>query len=177
MFVVVGLGNPGIQYQNTRHNVGFLFLDSLAHEAQLKWSSSPFQALTAKGLWRGKNVILVQPQTYMNLSGSCVRKVLSFFKIPESHMAVAFDDLDLPNGKVKTRLGGSHGGHNGIRSILEHAADDRFFRIKIGIGKPEYKSATHNWVLGKIPDADLIFFQEQSFPLAQERLENFLKTS
>lgn len=175
MFVLVGLGNPGSEYETTRHNAGFLLLDSLADEAKISVSQSKFKALFGKGRLFNQDVLLVKPQTYMNLSGHSVQQFLSYFKIPESHLIVLFDDLDLEPGIVKMRLGGGHGGHNGIRSILECLSSDKFYRIKLGIGRPAHKNATSNWVLNPFTKHELSVLQNDMFAVAKDRIQAIFK--
>lgn len=176
VFIIVGLGNPGKQYENTRHNIGFMLLDEIATQAQAHFSfHNKSNAFLAKTLWQSREVILVKPQTYMNLSGACVGHLLSYFKVPEKNLVVIFDDLDQSHGAVKMRIGGGHGGHNGVRSILEHTPSDKFYRIKIGIGKPIHKSATTSWVLNKFSADELKILETDSFPSALGRLLEILR--
>lgn len=176
MFVLVGIGNPGAEYQNTRHNAGFLFIDSLADEFKISISQKKFKALIGRGKINGHDVLLVKPQTFVNLSGDSVQQILSYFKIPETNLIVVFDDLDLQHGQVKTRFGGGHGGHNGIRSILECLPSDKFYRVKIGIGKPIHKNATADWVLHSFNDEELNTLTKDVFPIAKERILNMMRT-
>ena len=175
MFILVGLGNPGHNYENTRHNIGFMLLDQIAAESGVFLSQNRFGALTARAKWQSYDVFLMKPQEYMNLSGSSVQQALSFFKIEEEDLIVIFDDLDQPHGAVKTRLGGGHGGHNGIRDILDKTSSDKFYRVKIGIGKPEHKGATANWVLGKFTSSEMETLEKESFPLAKSRIFETMK--
>lgn len=176
VFVLVGLGNPGAQYHETRHNVGFMLLDRIAEEQG------------ASGLWQGKfkadtnrvrlfdsEFILVKPQTFMNLSGDPVSKVLQFFKVPPERLIVVFDDLDQEPGAVRMRSGGGHGGHNGVRDILAKLGTETFHRIKIGIGKPEHKGQTAGWVLHRFSQAEFEHLKKESFPTALERLQGIVK--
>ena len=177
MFVLVGLGNPGVEYKTTRHNAGFLLLDSLAEDAGISVSQSKFKALFGKGCLFGKDVLLVKPQTYMNLSGHSVQQVLSYFKVPESKLLVLFDDLDVAPGIVRMRFGGGHGGHNGVRSLLESLSSDKFYRIKLGIGKPSHKHAISNWVLHPFTPQEMHILQKDMFPVAKARIESIIKES
>lgn len=136
MYLVVGLGNPGAQYDGTRHNVGFYFLDYLAGRLDLSFSESKWQAATAKtSLWQ-KNILLMKPGTFMNRSGDAVVPLVHFFKIQTEKIVVIHDDIDVPFGRIKAVSGGGAGGHNGIRSIIEKLGTDAFSRIKIGVGRP-----------------------------------------
>lgn len=177
-FVIVGLGNPGQQYEDTRHNVGFMLVDEIAQEANASFAfQSKFNAFVVKTTWHGIDIILAKPQTYMNLSGESVRLILSYFKVTEQNLIVVSDDLDQAHGAVKMRIGGGHGGHNGIRSILEHTASDKFCRVKVGIGKPTHKGATANWVLHKFSNDELSSLQKESFLTAKNRILDYMKNS
>jgi PTH1 family peptidyl-tRNA hydrolase len=149
-FVIAGLGNPGPQYQWTRHNAGFLFLDRLANLEQIPVTRKAFSGLTGEWNYRGKRQILLKPQTFMNLSGRSVMQALQFYKLPLSHLIVIHDELDLPFGTVRLKQGGGHGGHNGLRSIMEQLGRGDFLRLRIGIGRPPHGD-TVNYVLGTIP--------------------------
>ena len=148
-WLVVGLGNPGARYESTRHNMGFLALDRLAEREKLRFNKLRFKAWTAE--WKlGKDKVLVmKPQTYMNLSGESVGAAARFYKIPADHILVVSDDIALPVGKLRLRAAGSAGGHNGLKNIIRHLGSDRFPRIKVGVGMPqnaEYDIA--DWVTG-----------------------------
>lgn len=174
MLALVGLGNPGSQYQETRHNAGFLFIDSLAKELSISLSEKKFDAFFGRGKLNDQDIVLLKPQTYMNRSGLSVQKALAFFKIPENQLIVIFDDLDLSFGQIKTRFGGGHSGHNGVRSLLECLPSDKFYRVKIGIGRPIYKQDTANWVLQQFQPDELATLQNEVFPIAKTRILNFL---
>ncbi len=150
MFIIAGLGNPGSQYQWTRHNAGFLFLDRLAHLENITITRKTFSGLV--GEWKQDNDrhILLKPQTFMNLSGRAVMQALQFYKLPLSRLIVVHDELDLPFGTVRFKQGGGHGGHNGLRSIMEQLGKGDFIRLRIGIGRPPHGD-TVNYVLGNIP--------------------------
>jgi len=150
MFIIAGLGNPGSQYQWTRHNAGFLFLDRLAHLENTAITRKNFSGLV--GEWKQGNDrhILLKPQTFMNLSGRAVMQALQFYKLPLSRLIVVHDELDLPFGTVRFKQGGGHGGHNGLRSIMEQLGKGDFIRLRIGIGRPPHGD-TVNYVLGNIP--------------------------
>ncbi len=139
MKVIVGLGNPGGQYAETRHNIGFVVVDSLAEELKLEYRSK-FQGLLGEGKLDGEKIFLLKPQTYMNLSGRSVRELANFMKIPVGDILTIHDDMDLPFGKMRLRSSGSPGGHNGIRSIIGELGTEEFWRLKIGVGRPP-----HNW--------------------------------
>ena len=149
-WLVVGLGNPGVKYESTRHNMGFLVADKLAQNEKLKFNKLRFKAWTATWEVGGEKVLLMKPQTYMNLSGEAVGQAARFYKIPADHVLVISDDIALPAGKLRIRAGGSAGGHNGLKNIIQHLGTDRFPRIKVGVGSPQ--QAEHDiadWVTGK----------------------------
>jgi len=134
--MVAGLGNPGANYENTRHNVGFMVVDELARRWDCPLAASKWRALCGQTQWQGRRIVLVQPQTFMNLSGMAVRQVLHFFKIPPASLLVIHDDLDMAFARLKLVYGGGAGGHKGILSIGQELADTGFYRLKIGIGRP-----------------------------------------
>mgnify|MGYP000442268306 CR=1 FL=1 len=138
MKLILGLGNPGRGYHWTRHNAGFLLLDGLAKKHGIEVSRRGLKSLYGRGRIGTEEVVLAKPQTFMNLSGEAARRLLQFFKIPTENMIVLHDDLDLPPGKPRIRLRGGHGGHKGIRSIVEALGDDGFVRFKMGIGRPAH---------------------------------------
>lgn len=146
--LVVGLGNPDRKYLNTRHNAGFIAVDEIAASLGAAIDKKKFDALVADVTLAGERVLLMKPQTYMNLSGVAVEKAASFYKIPPEHVIVLFDDISLDVGRVRIRRKGSAGGHNGIRSIIDYLQSDNFPRVKIGVGErpnPNYDLA--DWVL------------------------------
>ena len=149
-WLLVGLGNPGLKYESTRHNMGFLAVDKLAEVEHFKFSKLRFKAWTATAELGGEKVLVMKPQTYMNLSGESVGQAARFYKIPPEHVLVISDDISLPIGKLRIRGGGSAGGHNGLKNIIQHLGSDRFPRIKVGVGMPEnadYDIA--DWVTGR----------------------------
>lgn len=135
MKLIVGLGNPGEQYQQTRHNTGFLTVDELAEKLDVRINRKAFNALIGKTVINGEQVILMKPQTYMNRSGEAVGKAVRYYKLdPKCDILILYDDMDLPAGKIRLREKGSAGGHNGIKSIIAHLSTNEFCRIRIGIG-------------------------------------------
>ena len=155
-WLLVGLGNPGDKYDNTRHNVGFAAIDQLAEELKVPVQKLKYRALTQSVELGGAKVLLMKPITYMNLSGEAVGEAARFFKIPADHVLVLSDDVSLPVGKLRVRRSGSAGGHNGLKNIIQHLGTDQFPRIKIGVGQkphPDYDMA--DWVLGKFAGEDL----------------------
>lgn len=153
-FVIVGLGNPGTKYDETRHNVGFRCIDLLIKELNAGPEKNKFQSLIYDGEIKGHKVLFVKPQTFMNNSGAAVSEILKFYKIPVSSLIVVSDDVTMDAGRLRIRANGSHGGHNGLRDIIELLGSDDFPRVKIGMGQkphPDYDLA--DWVLGK-PSAE-----------------------
>lgn len=155
MFVIVGLGNPTKEYENTRHNAGFMCIDRLADMHDIAIREHKHKALVGKGYIDGEKVILVKPLTYMNNSGESIREVVDFYKInPEKEIIVIYDDIDLDVGKLRIRARGSAGGHNGIKSIISHLGTNVFPRIRVGVGaKPEGGDLV-NHVLGRFQGDD-----------------------
>jgi PTH1 family peptidyl-tRNA hydrolase len=148
MKVVVGLGNPGSRYDGTRHNVGFAVLDALASSPSAGRFQSRFQAQVAELTEDAEKVLLVKPETFMNLSGRAVRQVLDFYQVPVQELLVVCDDINLPLGKLRARAKGTHGGHNGLRDIQAHLGTIEYARLRIGVGAPEGDDAIDH-VLGR----------------------------
>lgn len=159
--LVVGLGNPGDEYRLNRHNAGFMALDYGARTCDTSIARLKFKALCGEADLGGKRVLLMKPQTYMNHSGEAVREAADFYRISPENIIVIFDDISLAPGKLRIRRSGSAGGHNGIKSMIEHLGTNAFPRIKLGVGNkpsPDYPLA--DWVLGNIPKAEQeIFFE------------------
>ena len=152
MWLIAGLGNPGLQYEKTRHNAGFMAADRLAQKHSAQFNKHKFEAVYADFKIGENRILLVKPQTYMNNSGSAVTALLKFYKIPSDRLIVMFDDITLDVGKLRLRRKGSHGGHNGIKDIIELAGTDEIMRIKIGVGERENPNYDlKDWVLGKFP--------------------------
>lgn len=161
MFVIVGLGNPGKKYENTRHNAGFICLDALASKYGISISEKKHKALCGTGVIEGQKVLLVKPQTFMNLSGESVRAVMGFYKIdPEEDMLVVYDDISLAPGNIRIRKKGSAGGHNGIKSIIAHAGTQNFMRIKVGVGEKPSGWDLADYVLGHFSEEDTAKIKE-----------------
>ena len=152
MYIIAGLGNPGKKYENTRHNIGFITLDYLAERHDIKINKIKHKALVGEGRISGQKVLLVKPQTYMNLSGESLREVMDYYKVDIEDMIVIYDDIDLPAGTVRIRKKGSAGTHNGMRSIVQHLGQD-FPRIRMGIGN-ERKGDLADFVLGGFSKED-----------------------
>lgn len=146
MHLIVGLGNPGKEYEATRHNIGFMAVDRLAEENRFPSFSSKHKALCAKGELAGKPCLLMKPQTFMNLSGNAVGEAARFYQIPLAHIIVLHDELDLPSAKLRVKTGGGAGGHNGLKSIDQHLGQD-YVRVRLGIGHPGGRADVSNYVL------------------------------
>ena len=151
MYVIVGLGNPDKKYEHTRHNIGFDVIDALADKYNISVTDKKHKALCGSGVIEGMKVLLVKPQTYMNLSGESVAEVMNFYKLdPDEEMIVIFDDISLEPGRIRIRKKGSAGGHNGLKNIIAHLGTDQFPRIKVGVGMPEHPDHEMiDWVIGK----------------------------
>ena len=151
-YIVAGLGNPGAQYERTRHNAGFLAMDYLAEKYGTRIDRAKFKSLVGEATIGGKRVLLMKPETFMNNSGVAIGEAASFYKISPDHVIVLHDEISFEPGIIRIRRKGSAGGHNGLKSIIAHLASEEFPRIKIGVGKkpsPDYDLA--DWVLGKMP--------------------------
>lgn len=159
MRIIVGLGNPGLKYENTRHNVGFKVMDQIAKNLNMEFSTEKFEAKFAKAKIKGEDVILLKPLTYMNNSGFALRACLDFYKASPKDVLVIYDDVDLPVGKIRLRQKGSAGGHNGIKSIIQCIFTQDFDRIRVGVGKDPKIDMIH-WVLGKIPKEEETVMEE-----------------
>lgn len=149
MYIIAGLGNPGRKFRNTRHNLGFITIDKLAEDLGIKVSRIKFKALIGEGWIGTEKVLLVKPQTYMNLSGEAVGQIARFYKIDAQDIIVISDDMDLPLGRLRLKNRGSSGGHRGIESILCHLDKADFVRVRVGIGRPPQGWTVNNYVLSK----------------------------
>lgn len=147
MLLVAGLGNPGPKYADHRHNVGFMVVDRLAERAGSPGFREKFKGEMAKVRLGGQDCIVLKPMTYMNLSGESVQKAMQFFKVGLDHLLVVHDELDLPLGQVRVKIGGGLAGHNGLRSIAKHCGGNGFLRLRVGIGRPEGKQQVESYVL------------------------------
>jgi PTH1 family peptidyl-tRNA hydrolase len=166
-FLLIGLGNPGREYRNHRHNIGFMFLDLLAAREQLVFSRTQNQALVITCQISSSQVVLAKPQTSMNRSGLAVGQLMRFFKIPLENFLLIYDDLDLPLGVLRFRAVGGSGGHKGIKSVIEHVGSQEFSRLRLGIGRPP----------GKMDPADYVLqpFSSTEEPLLHQVLEEAVK--
>lgn len=174
MKMIVGLGNPGKQYETTRHNVGFMAIDQVASDHQLNWSlDTKFQAKVATAIINGEKVLFVKPMTYMNESGRAVEAIRHYYKVDPVDILIIYDDLDLPTGKLRLRQSGSAGGHNGIKSIIAQLGKQNFKRLRIGIDRPKQQSVV-DYVLGKVTDDEKEKL-DAAFARAQEAVEDWIQ--
>ncbi|EJF91404.1 aminoacyl-tRNA hydrolase [Bartonella melophagi] len=153
MLLIAGLGNPGLSYQNNRHNIGFMAVDAIHKFFSFSPWSKKFQAEIANGFINDEKIILIKPQTFMNLSGQAINQTLRFYKLELNNFIVFYDELDLPPGKVRVKIGGGSGGHNGIKSIDSHCGNN-YCRVRLGIGHPGSKELVHQHVLGNFTKSD-----------------------
>ena len=164
MYLIIGLGNPEEEYSKTRHNMGFNAINKIAEQYGLKINKNKFQGLYESAIIEGQKVILIKPQTYMNLSGECVKQFVDFYKIQKEEILVIYDDMDIEPGKIKIRKKGGPGGHNGMKSIIKMLVTEELSRIRVGIGRPEHNGDEINYVIGAIP--------EEEIPKLNEGVEN-----
>lgn len=146
---IIGLGNPGKTYEQTRHNIGFMVVDEVSRRLHIPVNSNKFRALYGEGFMNGERIVLLKPQTYMNLSGESVRELVDWYKLSIEDLIVIYDDLDLPLGQMRLRLKGSAGGHNGVKSLIAHLHTEEIKRIKVGIGRPPAGWSVSDYVLSK----------------------------
>ena len=155
MYVIAGLGNPTAKYEKTRHNVGFDVIDRLAEKYNIRVSDNRQKALCGTGIIEGEKVLLVKPQTFMNLSGESIGAILNFYKVePETNLIVIYDDISLEPGRLRIRKKGSAGGHNGIKNIIAHTGTQEFLRIKVGVGEKPQGWDLADYVLGRFSKED-----------------------
>ena len=172
--LIVGLGNPGNKYQGTRHNIGFDFIDHLCVTFSFSLQANKkFHGFAKKVELFGKDIWLLKPETYMNLSGRSVAALANFYKIDNSEILVVYDELDLPPGMAKLKRGGGHGGHNGLRDIISMTGSNDFYRLRLGIGHPGHKSKVVAWVLNRASQEDQISL-EQSIQNSIKVLEDLV---
>lgn len=155
MYLVVGLGNPGLQYEETRHNVGFKTVDILSSQFDIDITKKKFRALIGEGIVNNEKVILIKPQTYMNLSGESIIEAIKWYKVPLGNLIIIYDDIDLPVGKTRIKPKGGPGTHNGMKSIVGYLNSGEFPRVRVGIGTPKIKDyELADYVLGKFSEAE-----------------------
>ena len=171
MYLIVGLGNPENEYANTRHNMGFNVINEISDKCNIKVSKSKFDALYGMGEINGKRVILVKPQTYMNLSGESIIKFKKFYKISNKEIIVIYDDIDLAVGDIRLKPKGGAGTHNGMRSVLQNLNTEEFIRVRVGIGTPANKEDMINYVIGAIPKREKEILDESVKRASESVLE------
>ena len=167
MFLIVGLGNPEVEYENTRHNMGFNVINKIAKDCDIKISQSKFKGLYAKTRIKGQDCILLKPQTYMNSSGESIIEFKNFYKIPNDKIIIIYDDIDTDPGQIRIRKVGGPGTHNGMKSVVNCLNTEDFTRIRVGIGSPKYKDDLINYVIGHI--------SEDEKPILNEGVEKATK--
>lgn len=176
MYLIVGLGNPEPEYSNTRHNMGFNTINMLAKEYNIELNKTKFKGIYGVGEIEGKKVILLKPQTYMNLSGESIIEIMNFYKIDLDNLIVVYDDFDTDIEKIRIRKSGSAGSHNGMKSIIGILKSQNFIRIRVGIGQPEYENDKVNYVIGKISKEDSINL-EKGVEKAKKAIVEILKNN
>ncbi|MBQ2752755.1 MAG: aminoacyl-tRNA hydrolase [Firmicutes bacterium] len=169
MKVIAGLGNPGKEYENTKHNVGFRVIDKIAEDNNINVNKLKFKAFIGEGTINGEKVMLVKPQTFMNLSGESIKQILAFYKVPAKDFFVIYDDTSLPLNAIRIRQKGSAGGHNGIKNIIQHLGSDVFDRIKVGIGEKPSGWDLADYVLSK--------FSKDDEPLIRQGIDKAAKAA
>lgn len=171
MYLIIGLGNPGKEYENTRHNMGFKALDVLASDTGIEIKKSKFQSLLGKGKINGEKVILCKPQTYMNLSGNAARECAMYYDVPRENVIVIYDDLDLPIESIRIRKAGGPGTHNGMKSVVQQLGITDFPRIRIGIGAAKEDEDVIDRVIGKVPKSEQAMLDEAAKKAAEAALD------
>ena len=172
MFLIVGLGNPGKEYDGTRHNIGFAAVDYIADKYNIELNRIKFKGVFGEGFIEGKKVILLKPTTYMNLSGESIRELANFYKLEDDEIIVVYDDISLDIGRLRIREKGSAGGHNGIKSIIQNLGGDKFPRVKVGVGQPKDNLVNH--VLGKFSKEDREHI-EKVIPVVSDAIVEIVK--
>jgi PTH1 family peptidyl-tRNA hydrolase len=174
MKLIVGLGNPGKQYDQTRHNIGFEVIDALSDKLHISLDQAKFKGIYGSGISNGEKIYLLKPLTYMNLSGESVRAIIDYFDIDLEDLVVIYDDLDLPVGKIRLRQKGSAGGHNGIKSIIAHLGTQEFNRIRVGINRPSNGMSITDYVLGRFSEEEKLDLRE-AVQRSTEACEEWMK--
>lgn len=175
MHIIIGLGNPGKEYERTRHNVGFDVIDVLSEKLGIALTKNAMHGLIGEGFVQGEKVILVKPQTYMNLSGQCVTELVGWYKAPMENVMVVYDDIDLPLGKLRLRAGGSAGTHNGMRSIIGLLGRQDFPRLRVGVGQRPEGWDLADWVLSRYRTEEERKMQFDAFLLAADTVIDWVK--
>lgn len=174
MYLIVGLGNPENEYAHTRHNMGFDTINQIAKNNNIQITKNKFKGLCESTIIQNQKVILLKPQTYMNLSGESVKEVAEFYNLKPEEIIVIYDDIDIEKGHIKIRKKGGAGSHNGMKSVVEELQSTDFARIRVGIGQPEFKSDMINYVIGKVPQEEQEILQ-QGVKKAAKAVEEILK--
>ena len=174
MYLIVGLGNPENEYAKTRHNMGFDTINNIANKHKIEMNRTKFNAIFGSGTINNEKVVLVKPQTYMNLSGIAVREFVKFYKLEKKDIIIIYDDMDIEKGIVKIRKKGGPGNHNGMKSVVQEVVTTDFPRIRIGIGTPDYKNDAINYVIGHVPDEEYEILQT-GVKKASEVVEEIIK--
>lgn len=174
MYYIVGLGNPGLKYENTRHNVGFMTIDYLARKHGIDVKKAKFKSLYGQGEISGHKVMLIKPQTYMNNSGEAVRDIKNYYKFDSDKLIVIYDDIDIDFGTIRIRKKGSAGSHNGMKSIIYQIEDDKFPRIKVAIGKKNEFMDLANFVLSGFSQKEVTIIEDE-IRLAAKSIETILE--
>ena len=172
MILIVGLGNPGKQYEQTRHNIGFDVIDYMANKYNIDVNREKFKGICGEGFIENKKVILLKPLTYMNLSGESIRELANFYTLEDDEIIVVYDDISLDIGRLRIREKGSAGGHNGIKSIIQNLGGDKFPRVKVGVGQPKDNLVNH--VLGKFSKEDREHI-EKVIPVVSDAIVEIVK--
>lgn len=174
MYLIIGLGNPESDYSKTRHNMGFNVINKISEKFDIKVNKTKFKALYGTGIIHGEKVVLVKPQTFMNLSGEAVQEFVNFYKIEADKILVIYDDIDTKPGKIRIRKSGGPGTHNGMKSVVSCLNSENFARVRVGIGMPEFKGDLINYVIGHIPEEEYEEL-EKGVTLAAEAVESIIK--
>ena len=174
MYLIVGLGNPENEYAYTRHNMGFDTINQIAKNNNIQITKNKFKGLCESTIIQNQKVILLKPQTYMNLSGESVKEVAEFYNLKPEEIIVIYDDIDIEKGHIKIRKKGGAGSHNGMKSVVEELQSTDFARIRVGIGQPEFKSDMINYVIGKVPQEEQKILQ-QGVEKAAKAVEEIIK--
>lgn len=175
MFLIVGLGNPENEYDNTRHNMGFDTINKLAKEYKIELNKNKFKGIYGTGIIGNEKVLLLKPQTYMNLSGESIIEAVNFYKIDLQDLIIIYDDMDVEPGKIKIRKKGGPGSHNGMKSVIQNLNSEEFTRIRVGIGTPVHKNDMINYVIGKISSQEEKDKLNQGTDKAKEAIIEMIK--
>lgn len=174
MYLIVGLGNPEQEYSNTRHNMGFDTVNKLAKQYEIEINKKKFKGVYGTGNIEGEKVIILKPQTYMNLSGESIKEAIDFYKIEGKNIIIIYDDIDIKPGIIKVRKTGGPGTHNGMKSVIQNIQMKEFPRVRVGIGMPEHKNDLINYVIGKIPKEEIEIL-DKSTTKAKEAVIEIIK--